>query len=392
MSLLPCPIEVRRIAEKNAYNHPDAVAARAKEAYRRDMEARRATAIAPAIQKAADTFRIAREASLEATMKEDFRQFAGVSLETATALIAHFGSSDCSVAHKLAALQAINAFASANGIRHEDAIAVLTAQLNVLKSVRDAKAFKPQHRLPWHSPDVELNRVIEEATAIAVALFDAEEERQQAILAAEKAAEKAANELLWKKQQEEARARQEADIRRHLSGKEHNFTKIGEPHFVKHGTTFHMYMDGTTPAGTFKIPDTWATQYEEKRIPFLPMCPVCSKGNTISCRVEGHGFGGITHRSDIVEVKCADHYKWDPSTGQHYKYAPYVPPTYTRLADGSFWPPPPPAHMTLGSWKVWDPKDPDGSIAAKATREKEAADLESQVKILQERIAILRSA
>ena len=151
-------------------------------------------------------------------------------------------------------------------------------------------------------------------------------------------------------------------------------------------------MDGTTPAGTFKIPDTWATQYEEKRIPFLPMCPVCSKGNTISCRVEGHGFGGITHRSDIVEVKCETHYKWDPATGQHYKHVPYVPPQYTRLTDGSFWPPPPPAHMTLGSWKVWDPKDPDGSIAAKATREKEAADLEAQVKILQDRIATLRTA
>jgi hypothetical protein len=387
MSLLPDLIEVQRQAEKAAYNHPDAITARAKEAYRQDMEVRRRIAIAPAIQRASAAFRMAREASLEAAMKEDFRQFAAVSLETATALIAHFGSPDCSVPHKLAALQAINTFASANGIRHEDAITVLTAQLGVLKNVCDTKAFRPQRR---HRPlpDVELNRVIEEATAVAGALFDAEEARQQAVLAAEKAA----NELLWKKQQEEARARQEADIRGRLAGKEHNFTKIGEPHFVKHGTTFHMYMDGTTPAGTFKIPDTWATQYAEKRIPFLPMCPVCSKGNTISCRVEGHGFGGITYRSDIVEVKCADHYKWDPATGQHYKHMPYVPPTYTRLTDGSLWPPPPPAHMAVGGWKVWDPTDPDGSIAAKALREKEAADLESQVKILQERIVGLRSA
>ncbi len=368
-------------AVSRAYNHPDAVAARAKEAHLADVTARRKAAITDAVGKASAAYRMTLPAPV--TIQERFRQSAGVSLESAIALIAHFDQpTGCSVAIMLTALQTINAFASANGIRHEDAVAVLKAQLVECRIVlkREARQSPP--------PDPVLDRIIEEATAVAGALFDAEEERQQAILAAEKAA----NELLWKKQQEEARARQEADIRSRLAGKEHNFTKIGEPHFVKHGTTFHMYMDGTTPAGTFKIPDTWATQYEEKRIPFLPMCPVCSKGNTISCRVEGHGFGGITHRSDIVEVKCADHYKWDPSTGQHYKHAPYVPPTYTRLANGSLWPPPPPAHMTLGGWKLWDPKDPDGSIAAKALREKEAADLESQVKILQGRIATLRSA
>lgn len=125
---------------------------------------------------------------------------------------------------------------------------------------------------------------------------------------------------------------------------------------------------------TLQAPVIWNTDYEAGLIPFLPQCPVCSKQVSIATEL-----GRVTH------VGCPDHYHyhWDPATDTHYKYTPCPPPEPHNAA-------------TFGSGSrptalphKWDPKDPDGTIAAAARKEAEAADIRAQIAALQARLAAL---
>jgi hypothetical protein len=262
----------------------------------------------------------------------------------------------------MTAMQEINLTASVHKVRYEDALAFLTTKM---------KSFLDHHTRTIETQEaVDQKRISEETTLSAGIAFDAEEQRkeeEEARLQKQRQAEAEAAAIY-------AKAKRTAEIHTMLSGQSHNFQEVNEPHIRGVAPQLRLCINGNqTASGPFKIPDTWATHFEEGRIPFLPCCPVCSKGNTIITEVEHHGFGGITYRNNITEVKCPNnpaHYLYYPPTGKHYK-------DYNS------------AHPPI-SWKVWDPKDPDGSIAAKAAREKEIVALEEQLKALQARITTLK--
>jgi len=102
-----------------------------------------------------------------------------------------------------------------------------------------------------------------------------------------------------------------------------------------------------------KAPTSWNGLYEKGQLPFLTCCPVCSKQITLRCRrVDDWGH----HAPDVVSVGCIEHhYRWDPVTNQHWR---------------------------MGWGGPWDPRDPDGSIAARAARDKKIAELEAQLEAL----------
>jgi hypothetical protein len=203
---------------------------------------------------------------------------------------------------------------------------------------------------------------------------------------------------------EEQRGRIRAHVKAHLYGHPtintlcHNFTETdgistlfvayrhqtkappvrfrhGDEKFLEVSTVSPLH--GVTPAfseymTTMKVPEAWASHYEEGRLPFLPVCPTCGKANYIrKCALEG---GGNT----IGDVECWEHYRWNPDNNQHYKWARMPPrPVYV-----GFYPD--------GHWVLWDPKDPDGSKAAQAAKDKQIAEKEEKIRKLQEELMSLR--
>jgi len=107
---------------------------------------------------------------------------------------------------------------------------------------------------------------------------------------------------------------------------------------------------------TMKAPVTWNDMFEKGRLPFLTCCPVCSAQVTLS---------GIN--SAVESIVCHGHYRWDPATNLHYKVMPRG-----------------------GMCILWDPHDPDGSIAAKAARDKKIGEIEAEISRLQVQLVALR--
>ena len=145
----------------------------------------------------------------------------------------------------------------------------------------------------------------------------------------------------------------------------------GDEKFLEVSTVSPLH--GVIPAfsvhmTTMKVPEAWASHYEEGRLPFLPVCPTCGKATSMN--KGGIGFGGT--------VTCWEHYKWDADNGAHYKWARMPPrPVYV-------------GNYVNGYWVLWDPKDPDGVKAAKAAKDKQIAEKEEQIRKLQEELMSLR--
>lgn len=141
---------------------------------------------------------------------------------------------------------------------------------------------------------------------------------------------------------------------------------------------------GARPPRPLQIPAEWATHYEEGKIPFLPVCPTCGKPPSI------HKWAGST--PDRVE--CIEHYKWEVATDKHFKWEAYPPPVAPTGWNHHL---PNPALLVnynyrtvTGRWVVWDPKDPDGAIAAKALQDKKLMEAEAELARLQARISELK--
>ena len=105
-----------------------------------------------------------------------------------------------------------------------------------------------------------------------------------------------------------------------------------------------------------KAPVEWNNLFDMYRLPFLTCCPVCSDQITLRC------YNG----QEIGSVACASgHYTWDIATNLHYRN---LNPPLNNLARGF----------------LWDPRDPDGSIAARAARGKKIAETKAEIVRLQE--------
>lgn len=116
----------------------------------------------------------------------------------------------------------------------------------------------------------------------------------------------------------------------------------------------------TTPAH-LNAPVSWNGLYEKGQLPFLTCCPVCTRQITLRCRrVDEWGH----YASDIASVGCVEnHYRWDPATNQHWR---------------SDWP------------GQWNPRDPDGSIAARIKLEKIITEKEIELQQLKVQLAALK--
>jgi hypothetical protein len=141
---------------------------------------------------------------------------------------------------------------------------------------------------------------------------------------------------------------------------------------------------GTKSPRPLQIPTEWASHYEEGKIPFLPVCPTCGKPPSI------HKWAGST--PDRVE--CIEHYKWEVATDKHFKWEAYPPPVAPAGWNPNL---PNPALLVnynyrtvTGRWVAWDPKDPDGAIAARALQDKKLVEAEAELARLQAQVANLR--
>jgi len=156
--------------------------------------------------------------------------------------------------------------------------------------------------------------------------------------------------------------------------------QVQEAHVRPHMCDFSS-SHGSAPA--LVVPESWADHYETGKTPFLTVCPVCKKAPKM------HPTESNYMQYSGGQVECTEHYKWEPSTNTHYKWALMPPPpppsasahpVYGRLPPGM------PLVATIprpsGHWVLWDPKDSDGAKAAQAAKEKKIAETQAEIKRL----------
>ena len=115
-----------------------------------------------------------------------------------------------------------------------------------------------------------------------------------------------------------------------------------------------------------KAPVAWNDMFEKGRLPFLTCCPICSNQIRFQFRrIDEWGH----HGPDIWDVACVEgHYRWDPATNLHYRNL----------------------HSSTGRGLLWDPRDPDGSIAAAAACKAKITAKEAEIAKLQTELEVLR--
>ena len=156
--------------------------------------------------------------------------------------------------------------------------------------------------------------------------------------------------------------------------------QMQEAHVRPHSCDFGS-SHGSAPA--IVVPESWADHYETGKTPFLTVCPVCKKAPKM------HPTESNYMQYTGGQVECTEHYKWEPLTNTHYKWALIPPPpppsasahpAYGRLQPGA------PLVATIprpsGHWVLWDPKDPDGAKAAQAAKEKKIAETKAEIQRL----------
>jgi hypothetical protein len=216
-----------------------------------------------------------------------------------------------------------------------------------------------------------LSRVIDSVKATMK-----EEERVVNLKLAEEARvaaeEKAAAVESWRKRRQAVLDRYADDIRSNMKTPLHSFTGI-EPSnpfviYVRYDailkilTLESLRVDASDtkienlsriacPA-TMKAPESWNNMFKNGMLPFLTCCPVCSAQVSLN---------GIHATGEVASVICGAHYGWNPTTNLHYR---------NNL--------------------LWDPRDPDGSIAAKTARDAKITAKETEIAKLQKELEDLR--
>jgi hypothetical protein len=120
-------------------------------------------------------------------------------------------------------------------------------------------------------------------------------------------------------------------------------------------------------------------------IPFHPVCPTCGKATFMykreyRSRIDHNGHGTDSYIGGQVE--CKEHYKWESATNTHYTWESYPLRVPDHIIRSPTYP--------NGKWVPWDPRDPDGTIAAAAARNAMIATKEAEIVKLQAELAILR--
>lgn len=200
---------------------------------------------------------------------------------------------------------------------------------------------------------------------------------------------------------EAAQAKRKSDILQQLSGVQHNFTELGSPHIIGSAPDVRLCRDGGVfqpipngswgggggpETGLFPVPASWASHYDEGRIQFLPTCPICKKATVLHMDQELWGFGTVAIKNTVNYVTCKNHYLWDTKENRHSTWETF-PPEEPRLALANYGSPRPD-----GRWIPWNPKDPDGIIAAKSQKDREITKIEEEIARLQDILKLKTTA
>jgi len=142
---------------------------------------------------------------------------------------------------------------------------------------------------------------------------------------------------------------------------------------------------------TTNMPNDWISYYEEGRVPFFTKCPTCKLLTKFNYHKQ------IDYSSQCVmngfnEIYCANHYFYEVRNNKHYiadikgntlQYIysdiPILPYTNTEIK-----------HSHTTKWKEYNPKDPDGKIAEKERKDKEAYEIQQQILQLQSKLKNLK--
>lgn len=136
-------------------------------------------------------------------------------------------------------------------------------------------------------------------------------------------------------------------------------------------------------------PASWASYFEEGKVPFCTKCPICQKQTKFNLITSWHGVGGgHTNTNEFKEIYCKDHYFYHTPTKKHYIINPKGQTINichdrfisTRSMNQSA------DYTPTGNWSEWDPADPDGSKAEEERKRKVKESIQRQIAELQSKL------
>jgi hypothetical protein len=177
---------------------------------------------------------------------------------------------------------------------------------------------------------------------------------------------------------------------------EHGVTTEKHNYIVQNGDTWNVRKP--IPYGCwYEIlqitdpPASWASYFEEEKVPFCTKCPICRNQTKFNLITNWHSNGGYgatsTKTNEFKEIYCKDHYFYHTPTKKHYTINPKgqninIPNRFmsnqciNQSAD----------YTPTGNWSEWDPADPDGAKAEAERKKKEAEAIQQQIAALQSKL------
>ena len=135
-------------------------------------------------------------------------------------------------------------------------------------------------------------------------------------------------------------------------------------------------------------PASWASYFEEGKVPFCTKCPICQKQTKFNLITTWYSNCATSNKTnEFKEIYCKDHYFYHTPTKKHYTINPKgqninIPnrfvsyPNTNQSAD----------YTPTGNWSEWDPTDPDGAKAEAERKRKEAEAIQQQIAALQSKL------
>ena len=177
---------------------------------------------------------------------------------------------------------------------------------------------------------------------------------------------------------------------------EHGIWTEKQNYLVQNGDTWNVRKLSINAIGyeNFRITDppaSWASYFEEGKVPFCTKCPICqnqTKFNLITNWNSNGGYGATSNKiNEFKEIYCKDHYFYHTPTKKHYTINPKgqninIPNRFmsnqciNQSAD----------YTPTGNWSEWDPTDPDGAKAEAERKKKEAETIQQQIADLQSKL------
>ena len=174
---------------------------------------------------------------------------------------------------------------------------------------------------------------------------------------------------------------------------EHGIWTEKQNYLVQNGDTWNVRKLSINTIGgqivygyeNFRITDppaSWASYFEEGKVPFCTKCPICQNQTKFNL------INSISNKpNEFKEIYCKDHYFYYTPTKKHYTINPKgqninIPNRFmsnqciNQSAD----------YTPTGNWSEWDPTDPDGAKAEAERKKKEAETIQQQIAELQSKL------